>query len=499
MITSDDILQEKARRKILDFIDYCWQKPSNDKFIVGFHTRKICDRIDKALKDLENGISSFVRIAVHPRAGKSDIVSRFLPAYAIGKNPESEILVCSYSADLSKGFTSDARRIATSENYRKVFNNIEISDSSSAKDNWSVKLKNKQSGGKVYGSGLVSGITGKGYSIGILDDYISGRSDAESEVMRAKLWDCFTNDFLTRRAPVSFTLVIGTCWHSDDIHGRIGRINDPDSPEYDANFPKFETLIFPARAELYEGEGIYPGKFLFGERFSDEYYEAQYASLGKYASSALMDSNPVPRGGSIINTENIKYYNDDKTFPPDLRFMRVWDMAHTAKQRAKSDPDFTGGTLLAYRQKPKLAPNGEIQYELYIKDYSQFRETAPNRDAKIKSIADADGQNVKVIIENSLDSKDAGNYLAEQFRGYRTVEAINCKGDKLQRTAEIESIFERGDVHVIKGQWNAVWANGLTRFDGSGKSHDEMVDNITCGWQAFKSANTYKPVRAMWG
>ena len=31
------------------------------------------------------------------------------------------------------------------------------------------------------------------------------------------------------------------------------------------------------------------------------------------------------------------------------------------------------------------------------------------------------------------------------------------------------------------------------RFDGSGKSHDEAIDNLTAGWVAFQDSG-YKPI-----
>jgi len=419
----------------------------------------------------------------------SDLVSRYLQPHFIGMFPDCEMMDTCYNSSLAEAFAFDSIKIMNTPEYQELYPNVKL-DQESVK-RWSVlKLDSKtkqwvSAKGKSNAGGLYSGLTGKGYHLGILDDYCSSRADAESKTMREKMWSAFTNDFLSRRAPVSITIILATQWHEDDIHGRIERKNDPECEEYDEKFPKFETLSFPARAEMYHTPSDYPGEYLFLERFSREFYEAQYATLTPYESSALYDCSPISKGGAILKTDKINYCNEMQVqeWPKDLKWLRVWDMAHTAKQRTGSDPDYTAGTLLAYRKGERNAI-GEYQWHLYIKNYVKFRENATQRDNKIIEIAKADGNSVKIVIENSLDAKDAAYYLQDRLSGIRTVHPVNCKGDKVTRCSPVEAIFEYGRVHVAKGEWNKTWAEELLRFDGSGKSHDEAIDNITAGWIA---------------
>ena len=101
---------DKCRSSHLAFMDYTWLK-KNDPFVPGFHTRKICERIDRAFEDFRNGKSTYLKIAVHHRAGKSDILSRYLPPHFLGEFPSSEVLLTTYQAGLTAKFTRFARNV----------------------------------------------------------------------------------------------------------------------------------------------------------------------------------------------------------------------------------------------------------------------------------------------------------------------------------------------------------------------------------------------------
>ena len=478
---------ELARRKYLRFIKYCWHKA--EPFTEGLHTRIICDRIDKALEDFRNGKSTFLRIKVHQRAGKSDLVSRFLPPRFIGEFPDCEVMDVSYSGSKAESFSRFGLRLLDSHEYKEIFPKIIPNRRAAGK--WNVQVLDEENeeylegAGQVLASGLSSGLTGDGYHLGILDDYCGSRADAESAGFREKTWDAFTNDFLTRKAPVSITIILATQWHVDDIHGRIERKNNPTSTDYDPEFPVFEEISFPAKREEAPEELAkqYPGDWLFLERYPEEWYRQQYAQLGHYASSAMMGCDPVPRGGGILDTSKIQTHKSHSEFPQDLVFYRVWDYAHKAVQRVGHDPDYTGGTLLAYRNEGVSHITHTNVYSLWIADYVQFREGAVERDKKIRETARKDTPRVKIVVETSLDSIDGFTYLEEQLAGVYTVVSVHPKGDKVQRCTPIEPIFSIGNVHILEGAWNSVWLDGLKRFDGSGKTHDEMVDNLTAGYE----------------
>ncbi len=477
--TFADAIQERrarrARRNHLDFMDYTWMK--KEPFLKGFHTRQICAEIDQAIERFRRGESTYVLIAVHPRAGKTDIVSRYLGPHFLGEFADKEVLQVSYQANLAANFSAFGRNITRSSKYHNLYPQVILSGETNKKADWVLVDEDEQpTGGRLYASGLLSGLTGNGFHLGILDDYCAGRADAESKIYRDKSWLAFTDDFMTRRAPVCICIVLATQWHVDDINGRIKK-----EMEKNPDFPQFKVLTFPAKAEDYKGEGTYPGKYLFLERFDETWYRSQYATLGPYSSSALFDCNPLIRTGGRFDISAIDW-QDQMLVDTTKRWIRVWDLAHTAKQRAGDDPDWTSGTLLAFADE-----SGDPVPHLYVKHVKRIREGAAKRDPVIEGLAKADGTYVRQALGHSLDAKDAYEYLQKAMPQI-SWDSILEKGDKGARATPLEAIFSAPyHVHVQKDseadRWNDDWINELLRFDGSGKDHDDQVDNLSAGYQ----------------
>jgi phage terminase large subunit-like protein len=469
--------QEQAKRKHQDFMDYCWRKGKDNPLVVGLHTRKICEKIDEAMDKYRRGISSYLLINVHHRSGKTDIVSRYLGAHFLGEFPDAEVMQVTYQANLASNLSAFGRNVFRSEQYRRLYPDIRLSKETNKKNDWVVcDNDGKETGGKLYASGLQSGLTGNGFSLGILDDYFKGRAEAESRVQRDNAWHAFTDDFMTRRAPVTIVIVLATQWHWDDVSGRI-RSEMKKNPD----FPQFETLAFPARRRDAKNKDEYPGEFLFLERYPESWYREQYATLGKYSAAALMDCDPQMRGGGILSTDGIVFHDaDDKAIPSKtaVQWARVWDLAHTEKQRSGDDPDYTSGTLLAFERRP-----GDPVPHLWVKHRARFRDGAVERDNKIRFNAMKDGNFAKQVVESSLDAKDAYHYLRKAMPEISWNKIIT-KGDKVVRCTPLEPIFEaEGHVHVIRGEWNDEWIDELQKFTGSGNEHDDGIDNLSAGYQ----------------
>lgn len=473
----EEEVRDKAKRSHLEFMRYTWQKSLAEPFVPAFHTRAICSRIDQAFSDFKDGKSTYLKISVHHRAGKTDILSRYLPPHFLGEFPDCEVLSTTYQKGLTQKFTSFARNIFRSERYRELYQGLGLSNESNAKAYW--EIVNEKTGlptqGKLFGSGLTSGITGSGGHLVLVDDPISGRRDAESPTIRDNIWDAITNDLLTRLAPVHIVIILATQWHWDDPMGRIER-----EMKVNHAFPRFETMTFPARSRDYRGDGAYPGKYLFLERYDESWYESQYAILGRYGAAALLDCNPQIRAGSILSTDGIVYHKP-QDMPGELGvcWARIWDLAHTAKQRSKDDPDYTSGTLLGFQNIP-----GDPIPHLWIKNVIRVQKGAGERDELIREVARADGKFVRQAVENSIESKDAYEYIRNAMPEFVIDQVlIMGKGDKLTRATPLEPIFQaKGHVHVQEGEWNDDWLEEIIRFDGLGKTHDDQVDNLTAGY-----------------
>ncbi|MBZ0293356.1 MAG: terminase family protein, partial [Anaerolineae bacterium] len=160
---------ELGRRTLLDFIRYT--KPD---YQVNWHHRLICNYLDRFIaRDIEN-----LMLFMPPRHGKSEIVSRRLPAYILGKMPDSEIIANSYSADLASRMNRDVQRIIDSLEYRELFPETQlfgrnvrtIADGSYLRNSDIFEVVGKR--GVYRSAGVGGGIVGMGFHYGIIDDPI---------------------------------------------------------------------------------------------------------------------------------------------------------------------------------------------------------------------------------------------------------------------------------------------------------------------------------------
>ena len=462
---------------------YTWK--AVDEFTIGFHTEKICARIDRAIEDYRKGKSSYISIAIHPRSGKSQIVSRYLPSHFLGEFPDTNILSTTYGMSQAYSFSTAALNVVKSAEYKDIYPDIQLKRSAAA--NWTVQSPRGKEEGSVTAASLLAGLAGKGAHLALLDDYCKSRESAESPTIRDKTWSAFADDFMTRLAPVHIVIILATPWHVDDVRGRIKK-----KMEEDIHFPKFEFIDFPARAVDYTGKGKYPGKFLFKERFNDKWYESMYSVLGRYSAASLMDCNPTIRGGNILSTANIQFHDTLEAFPVKIKYARVWDLGHKSRKKKSSNSDPTGGTLLGFR---KIGENRELRIpilEIWVKDYIEFNVSSPKRDDAIFEQIIIDGPAADLVFESTLDSVDTVNQVSSKLGTVKKIYKLNVSKSKSVRIAPLEGVFEAGRVHILKASWNRRWIEGIAQFDGSETTHDEMIDNLSSGYEHLVLSRTHQ-------
>ena len=443
-------------------MQFMWQR--RDKFLIGRHTTAICDRIDQAIKDYRNGISTYLQIKVPFRHGKSDMVSRYLPANFIGQFPDQEVLVAGYTASLTRGFSRACRSIVRDSRYEIVYPDISLSKDEQSIEAWAVHDRSVEGAdlGRAYWEGLGGSITGKGGALILIDDFFKNREEAESEVMRNKVWDSITNDILTRCAPVVIFIILATPWHVDDPFGRISQkmAENPD-------FPRFQEVVFPALGKMAGREY----ETLFPERFSKQWYTSEAAILGTYGTASLLQCNPTLRSGNQLRTDKMQYYTE---LPKGIPLTRGWDLASSEAQRISDNPDYTASIRLGVKWLPTAVDDEHVPI-LYIDDFTIGRYEARKRNKIIRDTAIADGT-IKLGIEDFGAYKDAATTLKDVLKGLRAVHGVHLPGDKVTKADAIEPAFEAGNVFMRRASWNQMLLQFLQEFPGG--AHEDPVDAL---------------------
>ena len=318
-----ELLRRAAQGNLLAFLQYCWWMPS--PLHVGRHTRELCARLTRAVEDFRQGKDTYLIVNMPFRHGKSDLVSRALPAYFLGRcrDMQPNVIMSGYGSSLVKGFSLNVQGIVEGEAYGKVFPGMSIAPEKNATDEWRIR----DSVSSVYAQGLGGSITGKGGNLIIIDDYCKNAEEAESQAVRDKTWESFKTDLCTRtNAPAHIIIVCATRWHVDDLVGRIY-----EEMKKNPDYPRYESLVYPAHKEGPDG-----WKTLFPEHYRDSWYAMQRSQLGPYQAAALLDCDPRRAGKAVFRREWLEYYTGEI----DWRQMRIMIFVDGAKSKKKTS-DYT--------------------------------------------------------------------------------------------------------------------------------------------------------------
>lgn len=218
-------------------------------------------------------------ISVPPRHGKSELASKHFPAWYLGKHPEHEIVLTSYSAELATDFGRHARNLMQTSEYINLFK-TRLAEDAKAAGRW-----NTDKNGSYVAAGIGGAITGRGAHVLIIDDPVKNREEADSPVYQARNISWYQSTALTRLAPGGAVVVIATRWSENDLSGFL-------LAEEKNGGDKWHVISLPAIAtedEKYRkrGEALWP------ERYDVAALERKRRNSGTREWLALYQQTPV--------------------------------------------------------------------------------------------------------------------------------------------------------------------------------------------------------------
>lgn len=113
--------------------------------------------VAKALNAFERGDHRQLIFCMPPRHGKTEMATKRLAAWYMGRHPTENVAVAAYSDTLAQEFGSDVRSIIGSPQYKQVFPDLKLRRGGNAKDN----LETEQ-GGRAIFVGRGGALTGRG-------------------------------------------------------------------------------------------------------------------------------------------------------------------------------------------------------------------------------------------------------------------------------------------------------------------------------------------------
>lgn len=145
--------------------------------------------------------------------------------------------------------------------------------------------------------------------------------------------------------------------------------------------------------------------------------------------------------------------------------VRFWDNAST-----EDDPKKDG----AYTSGVKISSTESGLY--YIESVVRTRKRTRERDALIRQIADTDGPNVHIFMEQEPGSsgKDVIDYFQRKILPDRVFQGIRPSGSKAQRAELLSSHAEAGNIFCLAGHWNEDFLEEIELFpDGPYKDQTD--------------------------
>ena len=410
------------------------------------HLRLLAEK----LMAVERGEIKRLAIFMPPRHGKSNLASEVFPAWYLGRKPSHQVLFTTYGQDLADGFGRKVRNAVADPKHLRSFPASILSD-----DSQSAKRFNTSAGGVYYAVGAGGAVTGRGADLLLIDDPLKNREEADSRLVRDKLWDWYASTAYTRLMPGGAVVLIQTRWHQDDLAGRIlmGHEN-------------WEIINLPAIAEHGDMLGRQVGQPLWPEQYGLEALENIRATIGEREFNALYQQRPSPLEGALFRRDWIGRQVVPRS---GTRIAMGVDLALSTKEGA----DYTALVVMARDEFGKL----------YVLDAARERVDFPSALRLIRNMADKWNPKAIAIEQVAFQAVVVQELLRNTTLPIR---GVTPDKDKVTRAQPLALRYEQGLVH--HAQLPSWFEDELLAFPQS--KHDDAVDALVYAYQAVMKMST---------
>jgi predicted phage terminase large subunit-like protein len=395
----------------------------------------------EALAALTAGHTRRLMVLMPPGAAKSTYASVLFPPWWFARHPAGEIIAATHTEALALHFARRVRALIAEEGAR-----LGLALAPLERGAGDFRLL---SGGRYRAVGRGAAIVGRRADLLLIDDPLGGFEEAHSAKLRARLWEWYRNDLLSRLKPDGAVVLVTTRWHEDDLAGRL--LADP----------AWRVIRLPALAEASDPLGRAPGEALWPEWEDAATLARRRSEIGEQAFRALYQQDPAPQaeGGMFRITAILRL----PAAPPLTGRVRAWDLA--ARPAGAGDPDWTVGVRMGRSAEGRFV----------IDDIVRVQGDALTVERLLLETAARDGREVSILLPQ--DPGQAGkaqvSYLTRRLAGY-TVIATPESGAKWVRAGPLAAQVAAGNLALAPGPFAGPFLEELALFPGGPK--DDQVD-----------------------
>lgn len=431
------------------------------------------DLIDGLLVRVAAGELRRLIVTVPVRHGKSEMCSRFFPAWLLGMRPDFRIVVAGYGSDFAEEWGEKARDLLT--NHGPRFYGRSVSKSSSAKARWKVDV----GGGGMFALGVGSPLTGRGANVLVIDDPIKNSEEAFSETLRNKVWNWYWSTARTRLEPGGAIVILMARWHEDDLVGRL-LSHPPDGEEW-------TVVNLPALADSDEDPlGREVGEALWPERFSREELEATRKSMLSLWWNALYQQQPAPPEGFMFKRKDFRYWRIEVE---DLAYGQVIPRRWYVLADGETARRFDTGHCTTFQTVDVAMSEKETADWTVVATW----QSTPDKDLLLMDVERRrfEEQQIADFLMACNDKHGRPPMWVERFgagrnplsvvarHGYPVMEIppeAGTQTDKVTRAFGAVALCERHKLFLPHGQpeWLGAYEDELASFNNA--THDDQVD-----------------------
>ena len=398
-----------------------------------------------------------------PGSAKSTYASVRFPAYYLGRLKNKGIICGSYGSDLATSFGRKVRNLVDSRECRAVFPDLSLTEDSRSKGEWETNDK-----GTYFAVGVGSGVTGRRADLGLIDDPVKGRKEADSDLVKEDTWKWYNSDFMTRLKPNAAQVIIQTRWTDDDLSGRLLPEDwNGESGEIIGRDGKTWTVISLA-AQAIENDplGRQPGEWLWTDYFTPQFWEETKTAQERADSrnwQALYQQRPTPEQGTYFQRSWFNRYPLGEE-PKYLTNFGASDYAVSDDEGDYTEQGVAG-----------LCPEGN----LYMLDWISGQDES---DVWVDDLLDLTDKWNPLIwgAEVGQIKKAVSPWLNKRARKRRifpNIEAMSHVGDKAANARSFQAMAKLGMIYIPICDWGDELIRQLVKFPAG--AFDDKVD--VCG------------------
>jgi predicted phage terminase large subunit-like protein len=332
--------------------------------------------------------------------------------------------------------------------------------------------------GGLLAGGAGGALTGQGIQgLFVIDDPYKNRQEADSIVIRERIWEWF-NEVVMTRLEGGTVVVVHTRWHQDDLIGRLSEMEE------------WDVINLPAVAEEDDVLGREEGEPLWPKRFPMSHLERTRRQIGDWSFAALYQGRPQPRGSNIFREPaRFKLPQTPEEWADFLKgkyLLIACDPAASEKTHA----DYSVAGVLAA---DGLGPEATF----WLLKVVRGQWTIPVLVAKLIELQKY--WRARIAVEAVSGFKAVPQMLKNVNPDLSIIE-IKPTTDKFQRAQGCAAAWNDGRVLVPAGQgcedWVDAFMTEMTSFSGVKDPHDDQVDMLCHGWNTLANTTPRRPRRS---